>query len=165
MVNVENVTKVLELLKAMPNSKFQMDTWLDRPDEDQFDENGEQKPDQIFEPDQVIHNCGTVGCIGGWASVIMRQEKGVKLRWLGFSKYFAPNVSDDDPVEFHEENVAEWLGISVWTAHRLFYAEGGPRMMNEVKKDHAIKVLEHLIKTGEVRWGEEVTGDVYDWAD
>lgn len=164
MVNKVNVQKLIDLLSKMPDEKFKMEDWLSRQGPS-VDETRNVEPGFIgfkritLTSEQMIDNCGTVGCIGGWASVLMRAELNKPLAWEG--PYFTC-TPDDELTQFDQEAVGEWLGIGYGDGHNLFYANGGPRRMEEVRKIHALRVLENLHDTGEVDWSEDMTGRVED---
>jgi hypothetical protein len=159
MVNVENVQKLIDLLKALPEEKFSMPDWLERKGlgTPSFAATQVEEYKKFFEPvyktpEEVIHNCGTAGCIGGWAGVIMKKERNEKLTFKGAWS----------TAHYGQEDVADWLGIGYSAGYTLFHADGGPRVMPEVRRVHAIRVLEHLLATGQVDWSEDVTGSMED---
>lgn len=85
-------------------------------------------------------DCGTCACIGGWAAVLFG------LNDVGGG----PTIS---PAE-----VAEYLGLSVPNAFRLFYPpvtiHRWGKALKPYKATHkeAVKVIDHYLATGEVSW-------------
>lgn len=117
-MNIENIRLVRNVIANLPPERFNMNYWA------AYVEN-EDDVENIVE---VLHNCGTVACIGGWTNAIFGDETE--------STYDA----------------AKHLGLSDRTAHSLFYPWGISKSFDEITIDEAIQVLDHLIETGEVDW-------------
>lgn len=82
--------------------------------------------------DHSGHNCGTTGCIAGWAVAV--EEGGLPEKRAGY-KFF--------------EQAADFLGLSDRTSNHLFLDYPSSSL---VKPKHAVSVLRHLAETGEVDW-------------
>lgn len=77
-------------------------------------------------------HCGSPACIGGWARILFVpwQDRFVGLTEVGFTR----------------------LGLSYGQADALFFPAGGWNAYSAMPAQ-AVKVLDHLIATGEVDWG------------
>jgi hypothetical protein len=82
------------------------------------------------------HTCGTAACIGGFAAIAAKGDKIKKV----FKSDKAPETIGQRFLDLDDE-----------TAHDLFYPTGLEYGFSATAKD-AIKVLEHLKKTGKVKW-------------
>lgn len=133
-MNVERITTLRDHIAALPPEKFNLGSWFSSP---------------VKLPTAgAFHKCGTSACIAGWALVL-----------------FAP----DEPLYMVDvpNDAAEILGLTNEQANDLFTPEradyageddrpGGvlpdPLWLGDVTNEQAVKVLDHLIATGEVRW-------------
>lgn len=81
-------------------------------------------------PGHLAHTCNTAGCIAGWTVAAL-----------------APNAPRGEA----DEQAAELLGIDHPDALALFMPPGydTPRLYSQ---PHAVRVLDHLLATGEVDW-------------
>jgi len=84
--------------------------------------------------DRSGHECETVACIGGWAMHLLSDRN--------------VGAHDFDDVD----HAARLLGINRATSTDLFYALGCLTSFDEITPSHAVAVLRHLAKTGEVDW-------------
>ena len=81
------------------------------------------------------HYCGSAACIGGHAEALMIHN-------------------DDISGVATMSEVRLWLDLSPIDANRLFF----PNLYNcgvsisNITQEHAVRCLDHLIKTGEVNW-------------
>jgi hypothetical protein len=99
-------------------------------------------PEQ-FRMDEWV--CGTAACIGGWADLLMHHKS-------------EPDADFDSPVPVSE--ISWWLGLTPNQKEELFYPLtdnyrytcGFPDQGAFITRDHAVRVIDHLIKTGEVDW-------------
>ena len=75
--------------------------------------------------------CGTCCCIGGWTGAILLDDLDAD-RW----------------------DAAEALGLTDLASHRLFYPTAASCRRNpwDATPPQAVRVLDHLLKTGEVDW-------------
>ena len=86
-----------------------------------------------------VHNCGTVGCIGGWMAVIMRN----KLDNFDFNKVKCSAIDSviDYVVDKHSQSL-----------HKLFY----PALVNiewsEITPSQAICAIDNFMNTGDPDW-------------
>lgn len=80
--------------------------------------------------DEVRHDCGTCACIGGWTLALLSAKR-----------------AD----HFSEDRAADLLGLTEDEAAELFRPEGwsAPGLYT---RPHAVRVLDHLLATGEVDW-------------
>lgn len=81
--------------------------------------------------DMSGRNCISVSCLGGWASMLSRQEP-----WLHPAKW--------------AREAKEWLDLDNHQAHRLFYPNAAIVSIISVKQ--AAEVLDYLSVTNEVNW-------------
>ena len=153
-MNTDNINKTIALLKRVSQLErthgrlFDMTVW------------GENLPvtAEWLEPDNL---CGTVGCIAGWACVASGNG-------------LTPFVTEVDPFVPAEEFprlAAEFLELPEGLAQDLFCPGIGSAvfpgmtdraaavMRNGITAEDAIKVLEILRDTGEVRWSEVLPRD------
>lgn len=120
-MNVENLRIVRDTIALLPPERFNMATW-----------GGLQTNiyAQLVDQFQLKHDCGTCGCIGGWAQALL-SKKG-------------------EPEEFEPRDL---LGLTSDEAEELFYPRlPNDRLWNSVTIPEAVKVLDHLIETGKVDW-------------
>ena len=113
-MNVENVVKLRDFIKCLPEDKFSMMTWL-------------------------AHNeCGTVGCIAGWGSILFGLDAG------------AENLAGFAQDDYYIDVVGEVLGLTQTEARLLFL----PSFIQRRTKAEAVEVLDQLLTTGIVNWPE-----------
>lgn len=115
-------------------------------------------PDTIF--DEVLESeefseCGSVGCIGGLASVVMLEDH----------PFLAERPVEDVVTELYQEDsmpsveipVARWLGLDMKSSDRMFYPEAWDKDIEKRRqifsKEQVVAVLEHYRDTNEVNWG------------
>jgi hypothetical protein len=113
-MNIERLTQLRDVLAALPDERFDMSTFGP-------------------ESSQLLHNCGTVACIAGWAAAIFAE----------------PGITDGA--------AARTLNLDPDLAHDLFFADDHPLKetdgLEAITRSDAVKTLTHLIETGEVKWG------------
>ena len=130
-LRADNVQKIIDLLEALPDHKFDMSAWIAKPADTEAGQ---------FTPEQLKH-CGTACCIGGWAEVLRREEEGYKLEFhknagsaLSYMTYSG------------EEYAGNWIGLADWgERHDLFYAPDAPTGLFGIHKENAIGVLKDMI--------------------
>lgn len=83
----------------------------------------------ILRPDAVLNECGTAACIAGWTLVVFQPEQ---LSTKG--------AVDAEP----------YLGLNEGQAFKLFTPPGWKT--ERYTRAHAVRVLDHLLETGEVNW-------------
>ena len=114
-----------DFLAALPDSRFNMDYWCE--DISAWDQA------DLMEETGGRPQCGTIACIGGWADVLagVRRNEGTTVQ------------------------TGERLGLDQWRAHDLFHP--GPLQVpwGTIPVARAVRVLDHLIETGEVDWSIE----------
>jgi hypothetical protein len=82
--------------------------------------------------DDAVHlhrDCGTAACIGGWTNALL-----------------------SSPAEFMDFDLAgKRLGITLGQTYKLFMPEDYD-VPGHYTRAHAVRVLDHLLETGEVDW-------------
>lgn len=66
-MDVQNLTTLRDYLAKLPDERFDMGQWT-----------------SANRAEDMIHDCGTCGCIGGWAEAISGQAASV---WLDLTDY------------------------------------------------------------------------------
>lgn len=112
-MNRKNIQKVRDVIAGLPAKRFAMEKWSGLIDGYGFD----------VEPERLLHDCKTCGCIGGWTEAVFPKFKGRAIVALGLDRsrsdaLFLPCGID-------------WEGVT---------------------RAHAVRVLDHLLETGEVDW-------------
>ena len=83
-----------------------------------------------------VHNCGTVGCIGGWMAVIMHG---------GLDDFNFDRMSDD-VISYVERGRSSALD-------KLFYPGGvHVDLWSEITPGHAIRAMDNFMNTGDPDW-------------
>lgn len=124
-MNRKNIQKVRDHIAGLNPKRFNMALWA-----------AERDGDDDVAPVRLKHDCGTCGCIGGWTDAIFRTPR---------SKMGA-------------ESAGRALGLTEDQAQALFFPWGFPWGVNDgddwenIKPAHAVRVLDHLLATGEVDW-------------
>ena len=94
------------------------------------------------------NECGTVACIAGHAMLLGRRYK------------TAPKDDRVNDIDYGAFDYAqEWLDLSFSEANMLFHGETPDDEhipMATINTEHVVKVLKHLLRTGEVDW--RITG-------
>jgi hypothetical protein len=80
-----------------------------------------------------------IACIAGWSEVLLKADGTPRAR---------PKLSDE---ELSTGQVGDMLGLSYDDADALFYGRGR-NGLSDITIPMAVKVLDHLLKTGEVDW-------------
>jgi hypothetical protein len=129
-VNVENINRLIEVIGAINPKRFDMSNFAKRIGTDGFWDNGNVKPTAL------ATDCGTCGCIAGWAVAALKPNARIKVgdtTTIAATAAKALGIDDTDAEALFEPyDVASWGSIS---------------------RRQAIRVLEHLRDTGEVDWG------------
>jgi hypothetical protein len=116
-----NIKLVRDTIEALDPSRFNMALW-----------NTSDFYNKGF--GDLVHQCGTCGCIGGWTEAVLVPDK----------------TFQNDAV------TATMLGLSSYEAWKLFYPRGLPDWSgghwSNILPKHAVQVLDHLLETGEVDW-------------
>lgn len=126
-MNVEKIKQVRDRIAELPAERFNMGIWAGTLRGDEYG---------VF-PSQLNHDCGTAACIGGWAEAVAAAER------------------EDGSIPIAEH----YLDLSNDQADALFYPNVAPLglySMSQLKITHAVKVLDHLIETGEVDWASAI---------
>ncbi len=116
-MNRENIQKVRDHIVAVDATRFDMTVWCRKAGGVAHD----------IEPAELVHNCNTAGCIGGWAEGLLRKGR-------------------DDGT-----SAQDLLGLDEDQAYELFYAWDGPGL-DKITQAQAAMVLNHLLATGNVDW-------------
>lgn len=129
-MNIENILKLRDFIDSLPAKRFDINVWAntlaDNPEVINYDATS----------DEVLHNCGTCACIGGWADVLF-QPKGFLI------------VQSDGYI-----NTAEQLGLDTDTAYDLTHPSDVAWSL--VTKDVAVEVLTILAETGRVDYKKAI---------
>ena len=140
-MNVENILKVAALLDRVHLLKPEGFTMT------KFG-GGKSRAPQPEAPREEFENCGTVGCVAGWA---------VALYDPFSSREIAPSVSDLaqkllglDNTQTDDLFCMMYVDPDIWGEHALEHPAANAK--------RAAHVLRHLAKTGEVDWGHPEDG-------
>lgn len=142
-MNVEAINAVADAIEnhTIPwlgfNMNFVMNdrrpTWTP-PDDDS---------DGWLHPDHTGHNCKTIACIAGWAYAVHRPE---------MCKLHAEQSPDRKPIDpFNIDEVEEIFGLDQVTVRELCFPNHVGDL-EDITTEHAVRVLRHLVATGEVDW-------------
>lgn len=137
--NKENINKLIELLESIPEGNEKTTTKSDL---------RYLRMSSWYQPSI----CGTVGCIGGWATHLMAEEDRKILAALAYRS--TVHLSE------RAYMAAGWLGLNHPSACKMLYMEGSPLSMgefdvcytNKTRVAIVIKLLEHFRDTGAVDW-------------
>lgn len=121
-LNRENVAKVRDVIAAHDPSRFDMGAWAEQ-----------VHTNLDVEPTELLHNCETAGCIGGWTQALFETEA--------------------DHQTASAARASKFLGLPEHEGETLFYVYGCAKDMDDVTQAHAVAVLDILLETGEVDWG------------
>ncbi len=118
VLNIERLTLLRDTIQSLDPSRFTMADWV---------------LNTNF-PQDLVHNCNTAGCIGGWAEGL-----------------FFPKDSNVHPLE-----VAEALGLDTDQKEILFFPLRedlpGSANISTITQAEAVETLGRLISTGNVDW-------------
>lgn len=120
-MNVKNIKTVRDHIAAVDAKRFEMATWASAGSRGNY---SRADVDSL----ELIHDCNTCGCIGGWSEGLLRVD------------------------ESDTRQARELLGLSDLQAEELFFAHSHPLPMNKITQAEAVAVLDHLLATGEVDW-------------
>jgi hypothetical protein len=121
-MNRRNIKRVRDAIAAAPRAKFDMTSWFSS---------------MRVAPAQMLHDCGTAGCIAGWAFALQNQK----------SKDTIDALTEDYAVD---DFAGAWLGLDADTADQLFVPQR--ISLHAITRAHAVRALDHLLATGEVDW-------------
>ena len=134
-LNTTNLTILRDTIAALDPSRFAMEYWAIIRDR------GPDAPDHRPTRSQVKHDCGTAACIGGWAEALFTE--GPEHEKVGFTP---------------DGIVRDALGLTEAQADSLFFPSTDLRrtgiysLYSDLTQAQAVRVLDHLITTGEVNW-------------
>lgn len=149
-INKTNIRRVIDQIKAEPK-RFNMSVYVGTLNPDPEDDIYPHVEDEGHDTSVLAKSCGTVACIAGWAAYLAQPNKPptstahmteIAAEFLGLS---APNAVDLG--EDHNETDRLFFG---WLPDR--YDRPNGLSLDAIAPEQAIKVLEHLIDTGEVDW-------------
>lgn len=107
-----NLQRTIDLLKALPYSRFNMETW--------------RGTDPYMSDDRLMHSCGTTACIAGWAAIFdkksgeghakYRAQEALGLNYHQANELFEPGSYYNKDREraiavlerFRDEGVIQW---------------------------------------------------------
>lgn len=106
-------------------------------------------------PHQAIHNCNTVGCIGGWTGVLLMSKIPGAVLSLGYNGDFNDTIQKAGyvvhPDADSEDLSGMALGMTEEESTALFcpegYQESGTYTLAQ-----ALRTIDHLMATGEISW-------------
>lgn len=129
-INVRRATELRDKLETISDEQFNMGLWMTTTEiENKGQTSTYRKVEELTE-----HECGTVGCLAGWAVALYPNEKLMK--------------SKIDDIGFIGEG-AKILGMTEHDAHALFIAgraDGGQHSFPRIKRRHAIKHMTNIIE-------------------
>lgn len=161
-MNVENINRLIDHLKRVPETAFNMDEWFERivPADDpllsEYTDSYQARP--MWSDDYTIneihpawaaevvamqegagpdpYKCNTVACIAGHAALLEAAETRLK-----------PSLDIEDTAR-------NWLGLTEDQADDLFMPSHLPdgKHYEDVTSKIAVRVCEHFRDTGEVNW-------------
>lgn len=105
------MTKLALFLEDLPSERFNINYWISSVDEE-------------IESDELsLNDCGTAGCIAGWA-LCLRNNGYVAI----VDEYGYDSMDDTDVDGVLAQNIrdeaAKWLGLTEFQADKLFYPDG-----------------------------------------
>ncbi len=126
-MNVENIKRVRDHIAALPPERFDMSRFAST--SATRGRGALERP--YVNRQRLLNSCGTCACVAGWSIALLGPPRS-KL--------------DDDGL------AAELLGLDMDQAVHLFFgwAPGNPAI--ETTPEQAVRVLDHLLATGEVDW-------------
>lgn len=145
MLNIKNLNRLINHLKALKNNKnFNMSQWVrfddfeNQSDIDWYDEPAEKLVARM----QEKGDCGTTACLAGHAVILKSAAEGDYSGKYG--KYEA------------KEQARSWLGLTAKQADLLFEPRTESDYLISFSREQAIETLERLRNTGKVYWPVEV---------
>ena len=149
-MNKENLAKVIEAIKSLKPNKLAMNLWLTDNRAVAFD------------------NCGTAGCIGGWAEAVaalngsrqmahsfldLTPREADDLFYIDLTRY--EGTEDERDTYYTSINQAfTSIGIEAVRGNSLPELD---TLDAEYRKAIVLNVLQILHDTGKVRWAEAIT--------
>jgi hypothetical protein len=127
-MNTQNITLLANLIEALPPERFNMRFWATQVGNEAA----------MVTAADLIHDCGTCACIGGWAQALATppgERVDVRLGLTG------------DPTNA----AAKWLGIDddQHLIEQLFMPDLDWASITQAQ---AVATLRRLAETGEVQW-------------
>lgn len=120
-MNTANITTLANVIENLPPERFNMRSWASS-------QNGPTPTRH-----EVVHSCGTVACIGGWAESLAKPDEVMaSVAEPGFRLAY------------------NWLGITREQAEELFMPDHKP--WGHITQAEAVATLRRLAETGEVKW-------------
>lgn len=124
-VNVQNVQKLIDFLKGLPDKRFYLGTFFTSTLEPN------RFHDLFGKAEKAVHQCGTKACIAGWAVLLLGKEEDYVGAWEW------------------ERYGALLLGLNVAQADHLFFGRwNGAASWENATKEQAITHLESCLKYG-----------------
>lgn len=125
-MNREAITVLRNVLAVLPRERFTMAHYTTV---------GTGKDDRLSS-EQLKHDCGTAACMVGWTNALL-------------SPLYTSNAGD-------VAGARVLLDLSYDQANKLFHPweDRSPRPIPwiDITNEQAVKVLDHLLETGEVDW-------------
>ena len=151
-MNVDNMTKLADLLERLPEKKFNMEYWTSEIVGDSH--NGNVAYYNHNNGNIDYYDCNTAGCIAGWTialknnlrsfdvpihSVVTLKEEACEFLGLSYEQGDALFLMGEDTV---------WYDIH-FSNFDIFYDDDGKLTADFITNDMAVKVLRNII-SGEV---------------
>lgn len=134
-VTKTNLRRVRDFIAGLPANKFLMCTFGAFAGDDW----------RAASSQEVKHGCGTAACIAGWANALLSTDD-------------IPNLG-----ERPFESACALLGLQRDDGEMLFWpwnlSDDFDWVSEEATPAQAVRVLDHLIETGEVDWSKALEGE------
>lgn len=127
-LNRANIKRVRNHIAQAPAARFAMDML--------FDGEGEDFDPQVTPFGPVLEDCHTVACIAGWTLALCTPQEPL---WP---------VLTATP----QARAADLLGLDPSTQRRQLFMPPSYAEPGLYTRAHAVRVLDHLLETGEVDW-------------
>lgn len=149
-INKTNIRRVIDQIKAEPK-RFNMSVYVGTLNSDPEDDIYPHVEDEGHDTTVLAKSCGTVACIAGWAAYLAQPGRPpastshmmeIASEFLGLPEPRVAALGDD-----YNDTDRLFFG---WLPDRLDRPNG--LSLDAIAPEMAVKVLEHLIDTGEVDW-------------
>lgn len=120
-MNVERLTELRDTIAKLDSQRFNMNYWA-------VHMKADSRP--MARSQELVHDCGTCGCIGGWAEAMYAEE---------------------GKITGHVEPAAKLLGLDDETGYALFYPDN-IEDYDSISQSEAVQTIDKLINTGVVDW-------------
>ena len=153
-MNIERLKHLIEVLKKVPEEKFNLEFWRNYDEADSFDESFDTITNEALKKHgfetlaelsdatfDVVMDCGTVACAVGWAT------SDPVFNAQGFKYGTTPTYTDENDCSYYNwDAVEQFFEIDYLTAQRLFSEETYTFF---AKPTHVIDRIEALLSFSE----------------